>query len=242
MATISLLFKDRYLQNYQIGRGDTLLIGRNSVNDIVIDNLAVSSQHAKIESNGDGFQFVDLHSENGSFVDGRLVKSYWLNDGDAITIGKHTLKFLNPEHIKQEKKQSRHINKTMKIDTKKYRELIRKHKTKEKLGDEPWQEEKSDQKEIVCELSYLSKNQNNLRLNTKLVRLGKAPDSDVLVKGFGIGKKAAVITKSSDGWYISYVEGLSKPRVNGKILKSTAKLKNLDIIAIGSTKLQFLLS
>ena len=239
MATISLQFKDKYLKNFQIGKGDTLLIGRNSVNDIVIDNLAVSSQHAKIESNGEGFKFVDLQSENGSFVDGRLVKSYWLNDGDAITIGKHTLEFLNPENIRQEKKQSRHINKTMKIDTKKYRELIEKHKAKEKSGNKPWQDE-ADQEKIICELSYISKNKNNIRLKSKSIKIGKDRDSDVLVKGFGVGKNAAVITNSTDGWHISYVEGFSKPRINGKILKNTAKLKNLDIIAIGFTKLQFL--
>ena len=100
-----------------------------------------------------------------------------------------------PENIKQEKNQSRHINKTMKIDTKKYRELLKKHKAKEKAGNKPWQDDVVELKEMVCELSYLSKNQNSLRLNAKLIRIGKAPDSDVLVKGFGIGKKAAVITK-----------------------------------------------
>ena len=60
MPTIELYFKDKCLKNYSIGAGDTLLIGRNNVNDIVIDNLAVSAQHAKIESIGSGFLFVDL--------------------------------------------------------------------------------------------------------------------------------------------------------------------------------------
>jgi hypothetical protein len=52
MPTISLLLKNKVLANYQITKGDTLLIGRNGVNDIVIDSLAISNQHAKIESDG----------------------------------------------------------------------------------------------------------------------------------------------------------------------------------------------
>jgi pSer/pThr/pTyr-binding forkhead associated (FHA) protein len=86
MPTLSLQFEDKLLGNFQISHGDTLLIGRNKVNDIVIDNLAVSAQHAKIESDGKGFLLVDLQSENGCFVNDQLIKSHWLNDGDTIAI------------------------------------------------------------------------------------------------------------------------------------------------------------
>jgi pSer/pThr/pTyr-binding forkhead associated (FHA) protein len=74
-----------------------------------------------------------------------------------------------------------------------------------------------------------------------LIKIGKDPKSDVLVNGFGLGQTAAVINKMTDGWYISYVGGFSKPRVNNTILKKPVKLKNFDIIKFGSTKLQFLL-
>lgn len=60
MPTIELSFKDKCLENYPIGAGDTLLIGRNKVNDIIIDNLAVSAQHAKIESIGNGSKIGDV--------------------------------------------------------------------------------------------------------------------------------------------------------------------------------------
>ena len=106
MPTVSLLFKDKILANYQMSKGDTILVGRNKINDIVVDSLAVSSQHAKIESDGNGFLYVDLQSENGSFVQDQAIKSYWLNDGDTITIGKHKLKFSNPKIKKPIEKQS----------------------------------------------------------------------------------------------------------------------------------------
>ena len=43
MATITIMFGDKTLMNHQMSKGDTVLIGRNRINDIVIDNLAVSS-------------------------------------------------------------------------------------------------------------------------------------------------------------------------------------------------------
>ncbi len=242
MPTISLIFKDKILANYQISKGDTLLVGRNKINDIVIDNLAVSNQHAKIESDGTGFLYVDLNSENGSFVDDRLIKSYWLNDGDKISIAKHDLKFSNPKIVKGIEKQSNAINKTMQMDTKKYRELIK--KSKEKI-DDVIVSNKSNAKESIqpsCKLTYLSEKKKDIELNDKSVRIGKDPQSDIPVKGFAIGKTSAVINKLPDGWYINYVEGLSKPRLNNKPIKKSIKLEKLDIISVGSTKLQFLIT
>ena len=241
MPTISLIFKEKIIANYQISKGDTLLVGRNKINDIVIDNLAVSNQHAKIESDGNGFLYVDLNSENGSFVEDRLIKSHWLNHGDKISIAKHDLKFLNPRIEKGIEKQSNAINKTMQMDTKKYRELI--NKSKQKI-DGAIVSNKSSAKEpsqLLCKLTCLSERKKDIELNEKSVRIGKDPQSDILVKGFAVGKTSAVINKLPDGWYIHYVGGLSKPRLNDKPIKESKKLETLDIISIGSTKLQFLI-
>jgi len=241
MATISLQFKNKALGNYQISKGDTLIIGRNGVNDIVIDSLAVSAQHAKIESDGNGFLFVDLQSENGSFVDEELIKSYWLNDGDTITIGKHILKFTNPKYRKPPPKKSSAICETMQMDTKRFRELMSKNKSKDDHENKTDENIDPKPKKSVGILSNLSQNKEHVKLNDKLIRIGKDPQSEVLLKSFIVGKTAAVINKLSDGWYISYVGGFSKPRINNKILKKSIKLNNLDIIAIGRTKLQLLI-
>ena len=226
MPTVSLLFKDKILANYQISKGDTLLVGRNKINDIVVDNLAVSSQHAKIESDGNGFQYVDLQSENGSFMQDQVITSYWLNDGDTITIGKHKLKFSNPKINKQIEKQSSVINKTMKMDTKKYRELMEKHE--QKIGnDNPSIKNKDNEHhKAKGRLSFLSESKEDLELNAKSVRIGKGLQSDILVKNFAVGKTSAVINKLPDGWYINYVGGISKPRLNNKIIKKSIQFFN----------------
>lgn len=242
MPTISLIFKDKILANYQISKGDTLLVGRNRINDIVIENLAVSSQHAKIESDGNGFIYVDLQSENGSFVQDTLIKSYWLNDGDIITIGKHKLKFSNPKINKQLEKQSSTIDKTMQMDTKRYRELMEKHGQKIDNDSPPIQSKDVEHHKPVGRLSFLSESREDLEINTKSVRIGKGTQSDIRIKSFVVGKTSAVINRLTDGWYINYVGGISRPRLNNRIIKQSIKLKNLDIISIGSTQLQFLIS
>jgi hypothetical protein len=241
MPTIKLLFKNNSLGNYPIGAGDTLLIGRNNVNDIVIDNLAVSAQHAKIESIGNEFLYVDLKSENGSFVNDQQIKSRWLSDGDVVTIGKHTLEFSNPNNIIEEKIKIFGNTKTMKIDTKRFRELMERSKNQDNLESNSDKNISHSENEYIGVLSYLTGKKENIQLKNPMIRIGKDPNSDILISGLGVGKTSAVLNLSSDGWHINYVEGFFKPRINNKILKESIKLNNLDIIKIGSTKLQFLI-
>jgi pSer/pThr/pTyr-binding forkhead associated (FHA) protein len=241
MPTVKLIFKNKSLGDYPIGAGDTLLIGRNNVNDIVIDNLAVSAQHARIESIGNEFLYVDLKSENGSFVNDQQIKSHWLNDGDVITVGKHTLQFSNPENNLDEKIRNFGSTKTMKIDTKRFRELMEMSKSQENSGSNTNKNFSRSVREQIAILSYLTGKKEKIQLKDPMVRIGKDPNSDVLISGFGVGKTAAVLNLSPDGWHIRFVEGLFKPRINNKPLKGSVKLNNLDIIKIGSTKLQFLI-
>ena len=247
MATIELLFKDKSIDNYPIGVGDSLLIGRNAVNDIVINNLAVSAQHAKIESIGHGFLFVDLQSENGSFINDQHTKSHWLNHGDTITIGKHILKFSSPNDKKPDKINQFGYTKTMQIDTRKFREMLNRNQNnkafngKTTIAADADASDDPEKIEQIGVLSYLTGKKHNVQLNAKMIRIGKDANADILVKGLGIGKTSAVINRMPDGWYINYVEGILKPQLNNRALKKSAKLENLDIIKLGSTKLQFLI-
>ena len=51
MAVFSLNYNNKPLESFPIGMGDTFMIGRQSANDIVIDNLAVSFHHAAVKLN-----------------------------------------------------------------------------------------------------------------------------------------------------------------------------------------------
>jgi hypothetical protein len=54
-----------------------------------------------------------------------------------------------------------------------------------------------------------------------------------------VGQTALTISKRPDGYYLSYVGGMSKPKINDKTIKHSSILNDLDIIDIGPAKLQF---
>jgi phosphoserine phosphatase RsbU/P len=67
--------------------GDRSVMGRHPECDIVLDAAAVSRQHAQILQTGDDFYIEDLHSRNGTFVNGKLVQGKrLLADGDRLKI------------------------------------------------------------------------------------------------------------------------------------------------------------
>jgi pSer/pThr/pTyr-binding forkhead associated (FHA) protein len=72
---------------------DTVTIGRQPDNDIVLPAQKVSRQHAVVERRGDGFRVRDLRSNNGTFVGPHRVESHDLSEGDTITIGNARLVF-----------------------------------------------------------------------------------------------------------------------------------------------------
>ncbi|MFV0679262.1 FHA domain-containing protein [Ottowia sp.] len=72
-------------------------IGRRPYNDIVIDNLAVSGEHAVIHLSSGQASLEDLGSTNGTFVNGKAIKKQVLSHDDIIEVGKYKIKFLNED-------------------------------------------------------------------------------------------------------------------------------------------------
>jgi hypothetical protein len=237
------MYSGKMIQSFPIGMGDCVLVGRHPANDIVVDNLAVSFQHAKIESIGDEFLLVDLKSENGTFVNDQPVKSHWLADGDVILIGKHQLGFADPKAQNRPAKMSASIIPTMQMDTEKFRELLRKR------GQElPPPAEKGDASPPApasaprAALCFLSDSKDDLILGEKQIRIGKAVNADIRLRGLGVGYTAAVINRLEDGWYLHYVGGWRRVRVNNQPVRLSVRLNRLDLITLGRLKMQFVLS
>ena len=74
---------------------DRTTLGRRPYNDVVIDNLAVSGEHAVLQMMGADVHIEDLNSTNGTYINGKAVKKQLLRHNDTIEIGKHKIKFLN---------------------------------------------------------------------------------------------------------------------------------------------------
>lgn len=82
------------LKEVQLTKGRTSL-GRRPYNDIVIDNLAVSGEHAVLQLSGHEVYIEDLNSTNGTYVNGKTVKKQLLQNGDIVEIGKYKIQYAN---------------------------------------------------------------------------------------------------------------------------------------------------
>ena len=236
-----------------------MTIGRRRKNNLIIEDRAVSGHHAKIDSVGDGFVLIDLQSKNGSFVNEEFINSHWLKDGDTINIGEHSLvfKYSEDEYVPAETRDD--LEKTITMDTNQYRSRMRKSNPTrsiinvagfwDKSGNQ--NRKKGRQRSIpmgptnvkknpLGTLTYLAGGRGEVKLDQKYTTIGKHPTSSIVIKGLFIGQTTATISKLPDGFHLSYVNGITKPKVNDKIIKQSVVLKNEDIIAIGSIKLQFM--
>lgn len=232
MPILTLKFEQSPIKEYHIEKGKTLTIGRRDTNDVVIENLGVSGYHAKIDSMEDNFLLTDLQSKNGTFVNETLVTSHWLKHGDVIFIGKHTLVFAYAEGEPQPLGEDSMMEETMVMQTDKYQEMLAK--------SYPHASAHEVEKETIGVLTYLSGGAGEVKLTRKLTRIGKDPTCDVVVNGLMVAKTAATISNRPAGYYLSYVGGMTKPKVNGEAVKESVKLEEFDVIELGSTKLQFI--
>jgi hypothetical protein len=229
MPTLTLKFKDNKLGEYPIEAGKSLTIGRKESNDISIENLAVSGHHAKVDAVGEEYLLTDLKSKNGSFVNKELVTTHWLKHGDKIIIGKHCLVFEYKEGEKRPPEAAAgNMDQTMVMDTDKYKDML------SKTGP-------AAKKQVAATgvLSYLAGGEGEIELTKKLIKIGKAASCDIVVGGLMMGKTAATISKRPNGYSLAFVEGMTKPKVNGETVKDSVMLKEFDNIEFGSVKMQF---
>jgi FHA domain len=82
------------IKEVQITKDKTTL-GRRPYNDIVIDNLAVSGEHAVLQMAANDVYIEDLNSTNGTYINGKAIKKQLLNANDTVEIGKYKIKYLS---------------------------------------------------------------------------------------------------------------------------------------------------
>ncbi|MDM8536636.1 FHA domain-containing protein [Desulfobacterales bacterium HSG17] len=233
MPILTLRFKkdEKKIGEYPIQQGMSLSIGRLDDNDVVIENLAVSGHHAKVDSVGDKYLITDLNSKNGTFVNEQpILQPHWLQHGETIIIGKHYLVFHYHEAEKPPEEEDP-MQQTMVMDTENYRKMMEKSAASSKAKETG---------EPLGVLSILSGGEGEIELVKKLTKIGKNASSDIIVSGLTIGQTAATISKRPNGYHLSYVGGMSKPKINGKTVKESVLLNQFDTIEIGSLKMQFI--
>ena len=209
---------------------ERLLIGRKPENDIQVDNLAVSGQHAAIITILNDSFLEDLDSTNGTFVNGKLVKKHALKHGDVITIGKHELKYVNDDATTDDQD----FEKTMIIRPGMASHAAAAAKAEETAPPPP--PEVGSQ--VAADDMPLGKIQvlsgpgagKELELKKALITLGRP------------GVQVAVITRRPQGYFITHVEG-KHPLVNGDSIGAQAHaLKDHDVVELAGVKMEFFVS
>ncbi len=106
MASLVLSLDGEIIREFEIKK-PRFTIGRRPHNDVPIDNLAVSGEHAAIVQIGNDLIFEDGGSTNGTLLNGAPIEKQLLKDGDIIEIGRYHLRFFagknlaaNPEFAK----------------------------------------------------------------------------------------------------------------------------------------------
>ncbi|MCB1888641.1 MAG: FHA domain-containing protein [Rhodocyclaceae bacterium] len=227
---------------------ERISIGRKPHNDIQIDNLAISGEHAVITTILDDAFLEDQNSTNGTYVNGQPVKKHVLQNNDLIELGKYRLKFIKNSA-------ERTVNPSEFVETAAVNPLALDAEgglIDTKVIDQPVATPTSgvatqiiDTKaaptatagvppaevgEGVLQVLNGSNAGKELPLTKSLTTIGKP------------GVQVAVITRRPHGFFITHVEGASFPSVNGKTLDAQAhRLNDQDVIQIAGVKMSFFL-
>lgn len=233
---------------------ERITIGRRPTNDIHIDNLAVSGDHAAIVTIGNDSFLEDLNSTNGTLVNNKPIKKHVLLHNDVIEFGKYQLKYENKTQEKMPKhngfentvvmRPARLVVPASDVETeveKNSKELVFHEQAVKDNIAEPDTSTLSQQALLesaadVQKMGHLqvlsgSESGRDLSLNKALTTLGKP------------GEQVAVITKRPHGYFIAHVEGEKRPIVNGQNIGMQAfALNDHDVIDLAGVKMEFYLA
>jgi pSer/pThr/pTyr-binding forkhead associated (FHA) protein len=230
MARVILVFNKQVIKDYPFTK-ENMTIGRAEENDIIIDNLAVSGYHARIDRAGDTYILTDLQSTNGTFVNDKKVVSHRLRHKDKITIGKHLL-FFAFSKSEQARAKEGELDETMVLDTARQKELLAKQAEKKGI-------DVTGAKQKLAMVSFIDgSDQGEIQLTKKLTKIGKAETSEIRLGGLFMASTAATISRRPNGYAITATGG-TKVKVNNQAIRESQILNDFDTIEIGSYKFQF---
>ena len=225
MAKLIIKLNDEVVDHVELKQGD-MKIGRKPGCEIILDNLAVSGEHANIFTIGDDSFVQDLNSTNGTFINNKRVAKHHLRNGDMIGIGQHALLYLH-ESARPVEQADNDFAKTVVINPASAAKQPAVSRASAGV-DTPF----SGNDRQVATLVVLNGKVGgrHIDLTKAVTNLGKT------------GRPAGVITRTPDGYVLRAANDEEKPKVNGRqVAGPGAKLRNGDIIEVAGTRLQFYL-
>jgi pSer/pThr/pTyr-binding forkhead associated (FHA) protein len=238
MAKLSLMFENKLVKEVPIG-SKPVRIGRSPDNDLVVDNLAVSNDHARVYFESGRLVVEDRGSLNGTFVNDLRVERATLHDGDSIWIGKHHIKVDSigdaPLQYQSAKKANAPmINETMVLDTKVRREMLSQAAA---MGERTQFAADRIKVPTIVVLSGKTDSKEYI-LTNKLTTIGKSAMATIKLKGWFKPPMAAQINQRDDGYYVG--SGARVPAVNGVAIPGPTRLNDGDLIEVAGIRLNFI--
>lgn len=230
MAKLILSLDRSVLKEVALDR-ERITIGRKPQNDIQIDNLAVSGEHARIVTIlGDSF-LEDLGSTNGTRVNGTLIKRHILQPNDVIEIGKYKLKYVAERNALPQRR-TPEAERTMEIPG-----------ARADAQRSPLQAESEAN---VAEEALLSPDEVIPEAGVRILNGKNAGKNMLLTKDLTTlgkpGVQVVVIARRRPGYFLTHVEGDTHPCINGKPVGPQAyPLQDHDVIELGGLKMEFFL-
>lgn len=223
MAKLILKFNNEVVEQIDIKQGD-MSIGRRPGSDIMIDNLAVSGNHASIFTVGEDSFIQDLNSTNGTFINNKRLAKHHLKNGDVIAIGKHSIIYVN----EKAEKSVDNFAKTVIINPGARPAVT--EPSPAAADKKPAAPAPAAEPERIGAIFILSGANSGKRIDlvAPVTNLGKT------------GKPAGTINRNRGGYVLAAVKGGEIPKLNGKPVSSEGEeLKHGDVIEVGDTRMQF---
>jgi pSer/pThr/pTyr-binding forkhead associated (FHA) protein len=217
---------------------DRTTLGRRPYNDIVIDNLAVSGEHAVLQLTDNDVFLEDLNSTNGTYVNGKAVKKQLLQNNDTVEIGKYKIKFLNEAP-------GASFEKTMIIKPGMVPPMPKPAVTAAAPAGGGTATATATATATPALGTPSGRPAEPAHASIKVLSGAAAGREVPLVKVVTtIGKPGvavAAITKRAHGFVVAHVEGSNKPTLNGTAIgPEPVTLKNGDMLELAGTQMQFL--
>jgi pSer/pThr/pTyr-binding forkhead associated (FHA) protein len=208
------------IKEVQITKDKTTL-GRRPYNDIVIDNLAVSGEHAVLQMVGSDVFIEDLNSTNGTYINGKAIKKQLLQHNDTVEIGKYKIKYLTGDHTDYEKTM---IIKPGAFGT----AAVPAFANTTTGGTSGFGGLGGAPSTAAIKVLNGAAAGREVALTKVVTTVGKP------------GVQVASITKRPGGYVFAHVEGSARPTVNGNPVQADpVYLKNGDVIELAGTQMQF---
>jgi len=218
---IILRFKEREIGRWEMDRPQ-IRIGRTPDNDVVIDNLAVSRLHAVVEEEKGSYYVRDCDSLNGTVVNGERKTRHLLEDGDEVSIGKHTIVFRVPGgHTIPEQEAIAGFDQTV---------IVSRSTLKPPTETNPATPPPPGSPRLVVRTEH---GDRVIEIADDGVTIGRDVDADIQVDAWFVASKHAEITRENGRFVLRRVGGFRRIKVGGKPVKEI-ELQDNDEIQIAS--------